>query len=127
MAVIPYCDPPRPDRRPDPRLPRLAALAGLVRMQAVAALAANHRRDSVLAAEIAALRADVVDTAPTAYACAGGAVRRSRWCDARIAALNTERAQLRSAREALARSAAHAVARDQVLERLLRGEAPPDR
>lgn len=126
MAENPYRDPPRHNPRPDPRLPRLAALAGLVRMQAVAALAANHRRDSVLVAEIAELRADAVDTAPTAYACAGGAVRRSRWCDARIAALNTERAQLRSAREALARTAAHAVARDQVLGRLMRGEDSQD-
>lgn len=112
--------------RPDARLPRLAALADLVRHRAVAALAANHRRDAVLVAEIAALRADIADTAPSAYACAGGAVRRARWCGVRIAVLNAERAQLRAAREALARTAAHAVARDQVLALLARGHDPRD-
>ena len=102
----------------DPRLPRLAALADLVRRNAVAALAANHQRDAALVAEIAALRRESVDTAPTVYACTGGAVRRARWCAVRIAALNAERAKLRAARDALARAAAHAVARDQVLKRL---------
>ncbi len=109
--------------RPDPRLPRLKALADLVQQRAVAALAANAHRDARLVAEIAALRAEIADTAPTRFACAGGAVRRARWCTARIASLNAERAQLRAAREALAQAAAHAVARDQVLARLLDGRS----
>lgn len=106
---------------PDPRLPRLAALAELVQRHAVAALAANRRRETVLAAEIAALRAEGGGTAPSAYERAGGAARRARWCAARLAELNAERARLRAAREGLARAAARAVARDQVIARLRDG------
>lgn len=109
MTVVP---------RPDPRLPRLAALAALTQRHAVAALAANRQREATLVAEIAALRAESAGTDPSAYACSGSAARRLRWCGAQIVRLNAERAQLRAARDGLARAAARAVARDQVLSRL---------
>lgn len=110
--------------RPDPRLPRLAALASLVQRHAVAALAANRQKEAALAAEIAALRVESAGTDPTDYTCSGAAARRLRWAAARIARLNAERAMLRAERDGLARAAARAVARDQVLERLQRGTDP---
>lgn len=72
--------------------------------------------------EIATLRAESGGTAPTEYACSGIAARRLRWNNTRIARLNAQRAQLRAARDGLARAAARAAARDQVLARLQRGE-----
>ncbi|MGS4946305.1 hypothetical protein ACVDG3_12560 [Meridianimarinicoccus sp. RP-17] len=103
---------------PDPRLPRLAALADLVQRHAVAALAENRRRDAALADEIAALRAETAGCEPTAFERSGGAARRAVWRDKRIRALNAERARLRAARDGLARAAARAVARDRVIGRL---------
>lgn len=107
-----------PAPAPDPRLPRLAALAALAQRHAVAALAENRRKDAELAAEIDELRAETAGCAPTPFERAGGAARRARWCDARIRALNAERALLRAARAGLARAAARAVAREQVVARL---------
>jgi hypothetical protein len=109
----------------DPRLPRLAALADLVQRHAVAALAENQRREAALAAEIAALRAEATGCAPTAFERSGGAGKHARWREARIRALNLERAGLRAARDGLARAAARAVARDQVIARLRAGDDPP--
>lgn len=110
--------------RLDPRLPRLAALASLVQRHAVAALAANQQKEAALVAEIAALRAEGTGAEPTDYACSGSAARRLRWSNTRIAQLNAERARLRAARDGLARAAARAVARDQVLARLRNGADP---
>jgi len=110
---------------PDPRLPRLGALAGLVQRHAVAALAENQRREAMLATEIAALRAEIAGSAPTDYERSGGATRRAQWRAARIRALNMERARLRAARDGLAQAAARAVAREQVIARLRDGAGPP--
>jgi hypothetical protein len=106
---------------PDPRLPRLAALADIVQRHAVAKLAANRRQEETLVAEIAALRAEAAGCEPTAFERSGGAARRARWREARIRTLNAERAQLRAARDGLARTAARAVARDQVIAALRGG------
>lgn len=111
---------------PDPRLPRLAAIADLVQLRAVAALAENHRREAALLAEIAALRAETAGSAPTDFERSGGATRRARWRDVRIKTLNAERAKLRAARDGLAQTAARAVARDRVIARLCKEDAPID-
>lgn len=114
----------RHDPAPDPRLPRLAELSDLVQRHAVAALAANQRREAALVAEIVALRAKIGATAPSPFECAGGGAAHARWCAARIATLSSAQAQVRAARDGLARAAARAIARDQVLARLRREGSP---
>jgi len=109
----------------DPRLPRLAAITGLVQRHAVAALAANRAREATLAVEIAALQAEDGGTEPSAYERAGAGTRRARWCAARLAGLNAERARLRAECDGLARTAARAIARDQVVARMRDGGNAP--
>lgn len=109
---------------PDPRLARLAAIGDLVQRHAAAALAENQRREAALAAEIAALRAETVGCEPTPFERSGSAARRALWRDGQVRALNAERARLRAARDGLARAAARAVARDQVIARLRNREGP---
>jgi hypothetical protein len=103
----------------DPRLIPLREIADLSRTQAIGRLEANKRAEAEIEDQIAALRHVVTTGTLDAFQAGGGEAIWCKWRDQKITLLNQQRARLRVAREALSQEAARAVARVQVLDRLI--------